>query len=86
MKILFFFFAILRGLQDLSSLTRDRTQAMAVKAPSPNYWTVREFPENALNQNFLIAHKLWLSPHPERLPLFKEQTKKCVFLSFGLIV
>ena len=40
----FFFLATLCSLQDLSSLTRDRTWAMAVKAPSPNHWTTREFP------------------------------------------
>ena len=39
----FFFFAMPRGLWDLSSPTRDRTQAPAVKAPSPNHWTTREF-------------------------------------------
>ena len=38
----FFFFAIPRGLWDLSSLIRDG--ASAVKAWSPNHWTVREFP------------------------------------------
>ena len=37
-------------LWDFNSLTRDRTLAPAVKAPSPNYWTTREsllffFPE-----------------------------------------
>nr|XP_058893233.1 rhomboid domain-containing protein 2 isoform X3 [Kogia breviceps] len=33
------------GLQDdLSSLTRDRTQVPTVKVPSPNHWTAREFP------------------------------------------
>ena len=32
------------GLQDLSSPTRDRTRAPAVKAPSANHWTTREFP------------------------------------------
>ena len=32
------------GLQDLSSLTRDQTQAPAVKVPSPNHWTTKEFP------------------------------------------
>ena len=32
------------GLQDLSSPTRNWTQAMAVKVPSPNHWTAREFP------------------------------------------
>ena len=46
LRVVFFFFllAILCSLQDLSSLTRDRTWAMAVKAPSPNHWTTREFP------------------------------------------
>ena len=32
------------GLQDLSSPSRDSTQATAVKVPSPNHWTAREFP------------------------------------------
>ena len=32
------------GLRDLSSPTRDQTQAPAVKALSPNHWTTREFP------------------------------------------
>ena len=44
--ILFFFpflsfLAMLRGLWDLSSPTRDRTRALAVKAQSPNHWTAR---------------------------------------------
>lgn len=30
------------GLQDLSSLTRDRTQAPVVKAQRPDHWTSRE--------------------------------------------
>ena len=38
------FVAVPRGLQDLSSLTRDRTRAPAVKVLSPNHWTAREFP------------------------------------------
>ena len=33
-----------RGLWDLSSPTRDWTRDLAVKAPSPNHWTTREFP------------------------------------------
>ena len=33
-----------RGLQDLSSPTKDLTRALAVKAPGPNHWTIREFP------------------------------------------
>ena len=30
--------------QGSSSLTRDQNQAAVAKAPSPNYWTAREFP------------------------------------------
>ena len=40
----FFFLATLCGLWDLSPLTRDWIQATAVKVPSPNHWTAREFP------------------------------------------
>ena len=38
-----FFLATLYILQDLSSPTRDWTQAPAVKVVSPNPWTTREF-------------------------------------------
>ena len=41
----FFFFASLWVLQDLSSLTRDWTQAVALKAPSPNHSITRELPK-----------------------------------------
>ena len=43
--ILFFFFflAVLHGLRDLSSSTRDGTVPPAVEAQSPNHWTAREF-------------------------------------------
>ena len=41
--------AALRGLQDLSSRTRDQTRASAVKALSPNHWTTREFPQYDVN-------------------------------------
>ena len=44
-------------LVDLSSPTRDRTQATAVKEPSPNHWTARKFPSN-LNISFLIMKSL----------------------------
>ena len=40
----FNFLATLLGLRDLSSPTRDGTRARALKAPSPNHWTAREFP------------------------------------------
>ena len=36
--------ARLRNLQDLGSLTRDRTHAPAVEAPSPNHWMAGDFP------------------------------------------
>ena len=42
---IFIFFTRPHGLQDdLSSLTRDRSQVPTVKALSPNHWTAREFP------------------------------------------
>ena len=46
---IFFFFIFLAeplGLQDLSSPTRDRTQAPTVKAQGLNHWAAREFPTN----------------------------------------
>lgn len=40
----FFFLAVLYGLQDLSSCTRDQTCDPAVKTHSPNHFTARAFP------------------------------------------
>ena len=43
-----FFFLLLPmplGLRDLSSPTRDQTQAPTVKVPRPNHWTTREVQE-----------------------------------------
>ena len=42
--VFFFFFFGPLNLRDLSSLTRDRTQALGVRAQSPTHWTAREFP------------------------------------------
>ena len=39
-----FIYAVPHILRDLSSLTRDRIWALTVKAPSPKYWTARDFP------------------------------------------
>ena len=47
-----FFFATLHGLWDLSSPTRDQTQALAVKAWNSNHWTAREFPGVHLEQEW----------------------------------
>ena len=41
--ILFIYWPRPQGLQDLSSLMRAQTLAPAVKVPSPNHWTTREF-------------------------------------------
>ena len=49
---------MLCGLWDLSSPTRDQTQALAVKVPSPNHWTTREFSKLLLS-NFKM-HSLVL--------------------------
>ena len=49
-----FFLATPCSLWDLSSPTRDWTQAMEVKVPSPNHWTVREFPHTLDCYVFLI--------------------------------
>ena len=52
----FFFLATPRTLQDLSSLTRHGTRVPAVRALSPNHWTIREFP----GQVFLkLTPKSW---------------------------
>ena len=40
-----YFLAVLWGLLDLSSQSRDWTKAMAVKAPGPNHLITREFPK-----------------------------------------
>ena len=40
----FYFLAMLRGMWDLSSPTRDRTCALALEAWSLNHWTAREVP------------------------------------------
>ena len=37
------------SLQDLSSLTRDQSQASTVKALGPNQATTREFPQYDIN-------------------------------------
>ena len=46
MKVFFFFFAVLHSLNDLSSQTRDRTWATAMKVQNPNHW---ELPESVLS-------------------------------------
>ena len=50
------------GLRVLSSLTRDQTQALAVKVPSPNHWTAREFPEIPV----LMEKELIVSPRHQK--------------------
>ena len=45
---IFSFLAVLHGFQALGYLTRDQTQALALKALSPNHWTTREIPKNGI--------------------------------------
>ena len=42
--VCFVFLVTPRGLQDLSSLTKNGTWGWAVKVPSPNHWTTRKVP------------------------------------------
>ena len=58
---------MLCGLRDLSSLTKDRTQAMAVKAYNPNHWATREFPQTSfLNSKFclILYHRIYHNVYP----------------------
>ena len=41
----FIYLTALRGLWDHSSPMRDRTDASAMEARSPNHWAAREFPK-----------------------------------------
>ena len=43
-RVYFFLLAAPLGLQDLISLTRDRTHALAVKAQNPNHWNCQGIP------------------------------------------
>ena len=47
-----FFFGLAAWLTDLSSLTRDRIQAVAVKAPNPTHSTARKLPCHCQFINF----------------------------------
>ena len=60
-------FAMLCGLQNLNSLTRDWTWAPSVKALSPNHWTTSEFPENIFNllSNIIKLKKIIRSTRKE---------------------
>ena len=60
--VFFVFLAAPRGLGDLSSPTRDWTQAPAVKASSSNHWTTREIPYILLSNGFFFwktCSRIW---------------------------
>ena len=48
-----FFFFFLHSTQDFSFPTRDGTQAPVLEAQSPNHWTVREFPQTSIWEQYL---------------------------------
>ena len=64
-KMLMFLFcfllALLHGMRDLTSLTRDQTLPLAVDTRSPNHWTAREFPKivDVNNKNKIIEGKMY---------------------------
>ena len=68
------------GLQDLSSLTRDRTWALAVKALSPNHWEFLELITfKSMILCFHVSRSFPISPFvhglfPEQPILGEEQT------------
>ena len=67
-----------RGLWDLCSPTRDQTQTLAVKAPSPDHWTAREFPCCSLVTNtskapVALGHLLRRGHGSRLCPLFPSQ-------------
>ena len=76
-QLFFFFFAAPPGLQDLSSLTKDRTQAPAVKAWSPNHWTTREFPGTPNFLRNLQAILTKLCPEGGVIFIISHSTKIC---------
>ena len=62
----FCFFAMPRSLQDLSSLTRDQIQAMAVKVQNPDHKATRELPYPCISNGhcFTPLSRFSLCIHP----------------------
>ena len=64
----FLFLAVPGNLWDLSSLTRDWTQAPALQVPSPSLWTIRGFPRNGSQETSWttwvcdLTNVHWVSP------------------------
>ena len=56
LSLFFFFFATPCCFQDFSSLTRDWTWIIAVKALSPNYWTVMELLQNSFLTHIIVVY------------------------------
>ena len=54
--IFFFFFGLLCGMRDLSSLIRDQTCAPEVEMQSPNHWTAREFPRIIFEEYIFLIY------------------------------
>ena len=48
MFLISFHLAVPHSMQAPSSVTRDQTQALAMRVQSPNNWTAREVPESIL--------------------------------------
>ena len=50
------FLAMLCGMWDLSSLTRDRTCTPALEVQSLNHWTSRDIPEITFSSYFFLTY------------------------------
>ena len=63
-NLILFILAAQRGLWDLSSPTRDQTQASThthtVEEQSPNHWTPREFPQHFIYKSAYISLKRYV--------------------------
>ena len=74
------------GVHHLSCPIRDGTQALAVKVPSPNHRTAREFPIMVvLNSHLIISTSL---PYLSLVPMlaFSLQTVFCFFFFLHFIM
>lgn len=56
-KNLFYFLDASHSLQNLSSPSRDWSQATVVEVPSPNHWTAKEFPVSSFYMIYTFCFK-----------------------------
>ena len=78
-----FFLTAPQSLQDLSSLTRDWTWALAGEVLSPEHWTTRGFPwSTSFSLPLSSQHCYGVSPVNFQLQNFQLKKKFCFFMTF----